>query len=282
MLDAHIFRTYGANHVPLMRGMSEAMRPPARSAADAGGRASGETDAPVHDREGKIVNKLKAARLGGFIGTAGLTAALVGFAVSGTGAYFTDSAAGTISASSGHLTLSTTNTSLSFADLVPGTYKTDDVTYHVDTSGPADVWLVFDPTTTGFAAFTGPKDSTVFSGGGLGRYGHFAVSVDGGGALFQSYNLASAPTGESGGCAVDTNGHGGSTQQATSPTDTPPYCGVPTAIKLSSGLTTGQGATAHLTFGVTGKWTAQYASVASVPFKIVATQAGVRPDALNF
>ena len=57
---------------------------------------------------------------------------------------------------------------------------------------------------------------------------------------------------------------------------------MPTAIKLSSGLTTGQGATAHLTFGVTGKWTAQYASVASVPFKIVATQAGVRPDALNF
>lgn len=265
-----------------MRGAGEAMKPSASAVAGAGGRASGETDALGHDREGKIVNKLKAARFGGFIGTAGLTAALVGVAVSGTGAYFTDSAAGAIHASSGHLTLSTTSTSLSFADLVPGTYKTDDVTYHVDTSGPADVWLVFDPTTPGFAAFTGPKDSPFFSGGGLGRYGHFAVSVNSGGALFQSYNLASAPSGESGGCTVDTYGHGGSAQQATSPTDTPPYCGVPTAIKLSSGLTTGQGATVHLTFGVTGKWTAQNTTVANVPYKIVATQAGVRPDAQNF
>ncbi|MDO8108431.1 hypothetical protein Q6348_14635 [Isoptericola sp. b441] len=224
-----------------------------------------------------------ALRLGGFVGTAGLTAALVGFAVSGTGAYFTDSADGTISSSSGHLTLSTTETNLSFADLVPGTDKTQDVTYHVDTTGPADVWLVFDPETAGYQGFTGPKDEgALVPDGGLGRYGHFAVSVGSDGPLFQSYNLASAPAGESGGCPVDANGHGGSAQQATSPSDTPPYCGVPTAIKLSSNLTTGQGATVHVTFGLTGRQTQQNQVEWTVPYKIVATQAGVRPDAQNY
>ncbi len=226
------------------------------------------------------MNKLRAARFGGFIGTAGLTAALVGFAVSGTGAYFTDSASGTMTANSGHLTLSTTSPNLSFADLVPGTYKTNDITYHVNTSGPADVWLVFDPTTVGYQAFSGPKDPTALvPDGGLGRYGHFAVSVNNGGPLFQSYNLASGATP---GCAIDANGHGGSATQATSPSDTPPYCGVPTAIKLSSNLTSGQGATVHVTFGLTGRQTIQNQVAPVVPFKIVATQAGVRPDALNF
>lgn len=225
--------------------------------------------------------KLTALKLGGFVGTAGLTAALVGFAVSGTGAYFTDSADGTFSANSGHLTLSTTETALSFADLVPGTDKTMDVTYHVDTTGPADVWLVFDPSTAGYQGFSGPKDpNALVPDGGLGRYGHFAVSVGSGGPLFQSYNLASGTSGAS--CPVNANGHGGSAQKATSPTDTPPYCAVPTAIKLSSNLTTGQGGTVHLTFGLTGRQTQQNQVEWTVPYKIVATQAGVRPDAQNF
>jgi hypothetical protein len=265
--------------------------PPIVPVACAGGRASGETDAPEHDREGKIVNKLKAARLGGFLGTAGLTAALVGIAVSGTGAYFTDSAAGTMSANSGHLTLSTSSATLSFADLVPGTDKTDDVTYHVATSGPSDVWLVFDPATAGYQGFTGAKGaakSPLVPGGGLGRYGHFAVSVNSGGALFQSYNLALDPAGSTsdpngtGGCQTDAYGHGGSAVRATSVADTPPYCGVPTAIKLSSGLTDGQGATVHLTFGLSGRQVQQNQTEWTVPFKIVATQAGIMPGAADF
>ncbi|HUX70319.1 MAG TPA: hypothetical protein VMV41_07405 [Cellulomonadaceae bacterium] len=243
----------------------------------------------MHDREGKIVNKLKAAKLGGFLGTAGLTAALVGIAVSGTGAYFTDSAAGTMSANSGHLTLSTIgSTALSFADLVPGTDKTDSVGYTVDTSGPSDVWLVFDPTTAGYQGFTGAKKSTLVPEGGLGRYGHFAVSVNSGGALFQSYNLALDPVGTTAepngasGCSTDAYGHGGSTQKATAAVPYPPYCGVPTAIKLSSGLTTGQGATVHLTFGLTGLQVQQNQTEWTVPFTIVATQAGIMPGAANF
>jgi len=235
------------------------------------------------------VNKLKAARLGGFVGTAGLTAALVGFAVSGTGAYFTDSAAGTMAANSGHLTLTTSgSTALSFADLVPGTDKTNSIGYTVDTNGPSDVWLVFDPTSKGYQGFTGAGTSSIVPGGGLGRYGHFAVSVNSGPALFQSYNLSLDPNGNgahpngSGGCFIDGNGHGGSAQKATVTETHPPYCGVPTDIKLSSGLTNGQSATVHLTFGLTGLQVDQNQTEWTVPFKIVATQAGVRPDAANY
>jgi hypothetical protein len=62
-------------------------------------------------------------KVGGFVGTLAAGAALVGTAVTGTGAYFTDSKAGNLSASSGHLTLNTTDTNLSFRDLVPGEDK---------------------------------------------------------------------------------------------------------------------------------------------------------------
>lgn len=217
-------------------------------------------------------------KIGGFIATMATAAGMMAFAAGGTGAYFTDSERGTISASSGHLNLNTTSTTLSFTDLVPGQDKTQDVRYNVDTSTNSDVWLVFDQDTRAFAKFSGAKNDALWPEGGLGRYGHFAVSNDGG-VLFSSYNLAHDPAGNAE-CA-DANGHGiGS--MATSVTDTPPYCGVPSAIKIASNLSNGQGGTVTVTFGVTGRWTAQNAPVVNVPFTLVATQAGHGPNDPNF
>jgi hypothetical protein len=220
-------------------------------------------------------------KVGGFIGTLAAGAALVGTAVSGTGAYFTDSDNGNLAAGTGHLTLNTTDTNLSFNDLVPGVDKTRSIDFNVDASGVSDVWLVFDKDTAGYAAWTGAKGDPNAPGGGLGRYGHFRVD-NGSYTLFQSWNLQNVPAGSSEvPCATDANGHGEG-RPATSVSDTPPLCGVPTAIKIASNLDSGEGGTLHMTFGVTGRWRAQYVNVANVPFKVVATQAGVRPDAANF
>jgi len=229
------------------------------------------------------MSKKSLARLTGFLGAVGVTAALAGFAVAGTGAYFTDTKAGNLNATSGHLTLNVSDTYLSMSDLMPGGDKTQNIDYNVDSSGKADVWIVFDPTTPGFGAFTGAKGSPVWPDGGLGNYGHFAVSNNGGGTLFTSYNLAGVPATESSApCAVDVNGAGGSTARISSPSARVPYCPVPTAIRVATGLVTGQGGTINLTFGLTGKVTTQNMTWANVPFKVVATQENVRPDALNF
>lgn len=220
-------------------------------------------------------------KVGGFIGTLAAGAALVGTAVTGTGAYFTDSDNGTLAAGTGHLTLNTTDTYLAFNDLVPGEDKTRSIDFNVDASGVSDVWLVFDKSTAGYAAFTGAKGDPNASGGGLGRYGHFAVGNNGG-TLFESWNLQNVPPGSSEvPCTTNADGHG-SGRPATSVSDTPPLCGVPTAVKIASNLTSGQGGTLKMTFGVTGRWKGQNASAANVPFKVVATQAGIRPDAENF
>ena len=95
------------------------------------------------------------AKIGGFIGTVAAGAALVAAAAGGTGAYFTDSEPGSMSATTGQLKLNTTDTNLSFNDLVPGTNKTRDIGYNVETTGPSDVWLVFDPADVAYLKFTG-------------------------------------------------------------------------------------------------------------------------------
>jgi hypothetical protein len=230
------------------------------------------------------VSKIKMIKIGGFIATMAAGAAMIGAAATGTGAYFTDSKTGGLVASTGHLTLNTTDANLRFDDLVPGEDKTKTIDYNVDATGKSDVWLVFNPTDVGYLAWTGASDNPLFPAGGLGRYGHFVVA-NGGSTLFQSRNLKLDPAGPgtAASCSVDPlTGRGGSDVGSTSPTDTPPYCGVPTAIKIASNLSSGEGGVLNMTFGVSGRWTAQHSPVASVPFKVVATQAGVRPDAANF
>jgi hypothetical protein len=228
------------------------------------------------------MQKAKAIRLAGFVGALGASAVLVGAAVQGTGAYFSDSHNGSISATTGHVSLavSPANGELNFSGMLPGDYQSKDVAYTAHGTGAEDVWLVF-PTNGDAEAFVGnPSDA---SGGGLGRYGHFALSSTNG-AHFTSYNLNNPGTGSHSGdsCPTDANGEGGSNAQPATPTDTQvAFCAPPNAILLASGLANGQGGTATFTFGFTPllRNTSQEDSLqASVAYKIVATQAGIRPD----
>jgi hypothetical protein len=232
------------------------------------------------------MRKSRAVRVAGFVGALGASAALVGFAASGTGAYFTDGHNGQINTSTGDVkaNISPSDGVLTFANLLPGEYKDQSITYQAAGTGAEDIWLVF-PTTGGpggtnpSEAFTGSPDDG--HGGGLGRYGHLAVSAPGG--SFTSYNLSNPRAGDPSVCSVDGNGHGGSNQQATTKADLVPYCGAPTAILLDSNLTYGQSGTATITFGftplLTGPQDAPNAMLAQ--YKIVATQHGVRPDNPN-
>jgi hypothetical protein len=225
------------------------------------------------------MGKGKALRLGGFAVALTASAALVASATGATGAYFTDSHSGSVTATSGHLTLNVTDPNLNFAGLVPGVDKTLNVDYNTDSSVNEDIWLVFSATDPGYQAWTGPKSNAF--GGGLGRFGHFAVannnSVD-----FQSYNLQLLdPAVPNPVCPVDANGDGGSSQQSSSVSDTPPLCGVPQAILLAQNVASGVNGQIEMTFGLTGRAKGQNASVASVPFTIVATQHGISPDAPN-
>ena len=243
------------------------------------------------------MSKKQFLKVTGFIGTLAAGTALVASAATGTGAWFTDSEPGSFSANTGSLDVSliSGHRDMNFQHLMPGAYQHDSVKYQVhQSSGKADVWLVFDPTNPDVAAFTGAKIDG--KGGGLGRYGHFAVEDGSGKVLFQSFNLSYAPEGVAGpNCYVNpATGNGGSDAKATSATDAPPYCGVPYAIKLSSGLDSGDTGQVTIEFGVTGRWANvdenkvvvngahMNETLPTVPFKIVATQADHRPDAPNF
>jgi hypothetical protein len=232
---------------------------------------------------GYLMRKSRAVRVAGFVGALGASAALVGFAASGTGAYFTDSHSGTIQASTGSVKVITNpgdNGVLNFANLLPGEYQTQQIQYTAAGTGSEDIWLVF-PTTDNTP---GENPSEAFTGtpadpdpGPLGRYGHLAVSSPTG--SFTSYNLATAGTGSHSGptCDTDANGHGGSNQQLTDPNDrTLPFCSPIKPILLSSGLTYGEGAAATITFGYTPLDKGSQAS--NVAYKIVATQHGINPN----
>jgi hypothetical protein len=222
------------------------------------------------------VKKSKALRLAGFVGALCVSGTLLGTSISGTGAYFTDSHNGAINASTGHVTVNTSDLTLNFTDLLPGDFKSKNIDYTATGTSGEDIWLVL------------PSD-TVLNGGpdiALGRYGHFAVASPAG--SFTSFNLRKVPDGVTDKCSTDINGHGGSNQEASStnnsdPNSYVPYCPVPNAILLSSGLTSGQGGTATVTFGYTKilKGGQNQGPAPVTTFKIVATQAGIRPDDVN-
>ncbi len=237
------------------------------------------------------MRKSRAVRVAGFVGALGASAALVGFAASSTGAYFTDSHTGTMQASTGTVKVATTpgdKGTLNFTNLLPGQYQNQTISYQALGTGSEDIWLVFptnpDGTLNPSEAFTGtPGDGGPHGGGGLGRYGHLAISAPAG--SFTSYNLSNAVAHSTDVCPIDINGHGGSNAQAATTADYPSYCAPKDAILLSSGLTYGQTGAATITFGFTPLLkdpAAQGQALAPVAqYKIVATQHGVRPDDPN-
>jgi hypothetical protein len=226
------------------------------------------------------VSKKQFLKVTGFIGTLGAGAALVATAATGTGAWFTDSQDGNIYAQAGSLELTTTDPNINFTGLMPGEDRTKEITYRATaTSGTTDIWLTFDTSSVKYAKFTGYKGQNGYDDGGLGRYGHFKVSNDGG-RLFESWNLQNDTDGSSG-CA-DANGHGVG-RPATSHADTPPYCGVPGVMLLKSNLAAGATGTVDITFGLTGRQAEQnQVQINNLPFKIVATQHGHVPGAEDF
>ena len=231
------------------------------------------------------MRKGKALRLAGFVGAACASVALVATAVETTGAYFTDSHNGTISASTGHLKVNVWNSagtpvndlSLSFSDLVPGVYTPTSFSYQTDSTGvKEDLWLYF-PAGPEYDAFTGYRDTSTGHDGGLGRYGHFAVSVNGA-TMFSSYNMANRPPNDTT-TPVCTNANGDGIGHAW--TNTPnQYCGVPEYIRLATNLASGSSGKVQVTFGLTPKFVGpQDTSLGTgVPFEIVATQAGISPS----
>lgn len=248
------------------------------------------------------MRKGKSIRLAAFVGALCASAALVAAAAGSTGAYFTASEPGTLTATAGHIQVSTTGTELNFENLLPGVDKSLNVTYTPSSnSGNEDIWMVFDATTAQYGAFTGSGSATygALTGGGLGGYGHFKIFSDQG-LGFESYNLALpsaysngvypsggySSTNPQGTCLVNGNGDGGSTARAVGPvnaTQSAPECGVPAAIKIGSNIPASQTHTATVTFGLTGKASGgQGTQWADVPFKIVATQVGISPTALNY
>ncbi|MCW2545853.1 MAG: hypothetical protein JWN96_313, partial [Mycobacterium sp.] len=226
---------------------------------------------------GQPMRKSKAIRVAGFVGALGASAALVGFAATGTGAYFTDSHNGTIQTSTGSVKVNVSpgDGILTFANLLPGEDKTQTVSYTAAGTGAEDIWLVF-PTNGDAEAFVGKSGDAL--GGGLGRYGHFKLNSPAGG--FESYNLnGPADPNNPAQCSIDGNGHCGSNLQATTPTDTQVnYCAPANAILLQSGLTYGQSGSSDLTFGFTRLLRNQAQTPMNVSYKIVATQSGIRPD----
>ncbi|MBN9609448.1 MAG: hypothetical protein J0I11_09025 [Actinobacteria bacterium] len=245
------------------------------------------------------MKKGKVARLAGFAGALGLTTVLVTTAVQGTGAYFTSETGGQLTGTTGHLTVQAQNTTLNFSNLVPGVDKTQKVSFNT-TAGSAtnsDIWLVFDSNSAAYGAFTGAKDpsgkayvtnGTAVTDGGLGQYGHFAVTGQSG-IGFESYNLqlpsvSDAMQGYSSStarntCTVTDNGDGGSNVQHVVGGGTDiAECGVPAAILVWKNLAPGaMGASATIKFGVTGDMTAMDSPQVNLPFKIVATQVGQYP-----
>jgi hypothetical protein len=218
------------------------------------------------------VSKKQFLKVTGFIGTLAAGTALVASAATGTGAWFTDSASGTVTASTGHLNLETSSRSLDFRNLVPGEYNRQNVTYTIRATGKSDVWLVFERSDPVVQAMTGSD--------GLGRYGHFSAYNDGG-QIFTSNNLASGSAAES--CNTDPAGHGGSSDTPKSRDDKSVlYCPVPEQMLLASNVSDGFQGVAGIEFGVTGFWTAQNSPLGVVPFKIVATQHGHGPNDANF
>ena len=213
----------------------------------------------------------------------GTAAFLIGPATGTTGAYFTESKAGTINASTGGVHVNTDNLTLNFANLLPGQFQTINVGYTAAGTGPEDIWFVL-PTDGSAAALNGVAGSHPGGDKALGRYGHFALTAPDG--SFTSFNLATAGTGDHAGdtCTTDPYGRGGSDAQPANRSDyTVAFCPVPNAILLSYGINPGASGTVSITFGFTKLLTGPQDSALGLvaPFKIVATQHGIAPSDPN-
>lgn len=195
-------------------------------------------------------------RIVGFLGTVGASAALVGAAVVGTGAYFQDAKtdnyiSGTMGSIqvTGHDGVGAHNLDIEFSKMLPGEANTKSVRFENTGANNQDVWVVFDAT-------------KLHALNQLGTYGEVHVST-GGSEVFGSANL---------------NDGYPALQCGQDPSST--VCPVPSKIKLADNLAPGH--TGDFTFSFTPGAKFQSpalmgAKLLDLPYTLVATQHGISP-----
>ena len=109
--------------------------------------------------------KQRLPRFLALLGTSAIVASLIGVAVVGTGAYFTDSKPGAITGDLGTVKVAVSGEAITFANLLPGEDQTSTVTVTNTGTGNEDIWLVFDNTNLAWSAVNN-----------LGAYGIFTVN----------------------------------------------------------------------------------------------------------
>jgi hypothetical protein len=218
--------------------------------------------------KGHEMRKSMAMRLAGFIGAAGLTAALVGSAVAGTGAYFNDTKPGTIQATLGSIKIDTANTALSFTNLLPGESQTATAQFQNTGANPQDVWIVFNQADIG--DHLAGTDTNLIND--HGTYGAALIKASGT-PVFLSNNLNDDP---------------GPTHCPNQAALLDPVAchGLPHMLKLVDNLGVGAPGTFEFTYTAAAKLklAAQEDNPAfqTIHYTIVATQHGITPDdALN-
>jgi hypothetical protein len=215
------------------------------------------------------VSRSTIVRIAGFIGSVGLTAGLVGAAVTGTGAYFSDAKSGNISGTMGSINVEGHDGSgadqlgMTFTDMLPGEAQTKTVRFANTGKNAQDVWVVFSQ-----AALGDHNHST--DTGLVNDRGTFAeIRVKSNGTeKFESANLnddqLSCPPGSS---------------DATHP----PCRELPHMLLLQEDLAPGAVGDFEFMFrpGAKFKGNANL-PVLDLPYTLVATQHGIAPDdALN-
>ncbi len=206
------------------------------------------------------MSKAKAARIAGFTVALGATASLVGFAATGTGAYFSDAKAGNaINGTMGSIKISghdgsgANSLGIDLTNMLPGEQQSKTVGFTNTGDNPEDVWVVFDQTALGSHDGQTGLNS-------LGTYGE--VHVDSNGSeIFGSANLNDNAT-------------------SCPPGVGSPACNpLPHMLKLDDNLAPGSSANWTFAFTPGAKFkNVQDLQVLNLPYTLVATQHGITPD----
>jgi len=206
------------------------------------------------------VSKSRVARIGAFVGSVGVTAALVGFAASGTGAYFSDAKPdnqikGTMGsvAIEGHDGGGANNLDITFTKMLPGEAQAKSLRFQNTGQNAEDVWVVFDQDKLGDGNATTGLNST-------GQYSEVLIKSSGT-KVFYSKNL--------------------NDRASTCPpgTGTPTCRPLPHMVKLQDSLAPGANGTMEFTFTPSARYKGNAGlPVLDLPYTLVATQHGIRPD----
>jgi hypothetical protein len=211
------------------------------------------------------VSKKQFLKVTGFIGTLAAGTALVASAATGTGAYFTDSASGTITGTMGTIMIrgadgNPANMNINFAHMLPGEANIKTIGFTNTGANPQDVWLVFDGPSLG----DGQSGTDTGKINDRGTYAEVHIK-SGNTAVFDSANLND-----------DSN---------TCPPGAGSSCNpLPEMIKLRENVAPGGSGSFTFSYTAAAKYLNSEQGVAelTLPYKLVATQHGIAPDnALN-